>query len=168
MAGKLPRSLIAALVAAVALLIAHWFDAGVLHDAQIRAGFTYDTAPLVDLTVVAHILTAAGALIVVSCAWWTRSRAVGIGFTIVGGLLATLPAITWAYALSINGASPTLPEPIASTLTNWFFSLEVGVTGAVYTIAGAMFLAGLAVLASTFRTPLVSPEPEPPAVAPVA
>jgi hypothetical protein len=51
MSAQLKRSFVAALMAPAVLLVAHWFDAGVLVDAQRQAGHTYDPAPLMDLMV---------------------------------------------------------------------------------------------------------------------
>jgi hypothetical protein len=155
------RSAAAALVAAGSLLFAHWFDAGVVAGAQNRYQQTYDVSPLVNLFTAAHILTAAGAIAVAWSAWWSRTWLTGIGYTIVGGLLALLPALFWACAASINGAPTVLPDPIARVLTYWYSTLQVGVTGAVYTISGAMLLVGLAVLAWNLRLRRVGRAPVP-------
>jgi hypothetical protein len=120
MSAQLKRSLVAALIAAAVLLVAHWFDAGVLVDAQRQAGHTYDPAPLMDLMVVAHVLTAAGAVALALVAWRSRSVLVGVGYVLVGGFLVCLPAIVWAFAVSVNGAAPLAPAPIAKTLNQWF------------------------------------------------
>jgi len=50
MSAQLKRSLVAGVIALAVLLIAHWFDAGVLADAQHQAARTYDAGPLLDLT----------------------------------------------------------------------------------------------------------------------
>jgi len=151
MPDQLRRAAIATLVAVVALPVAHWFDAGWLADAQIRATHTYEMSPLVDMTVIAHLLTAAAVVAVVWSAWWARSSFVAFGYIIVGGFIATLPALVWTFAVRINDESARLPDPIASTMTQWWFTLQVGVTGAVYTIAAAMLIVGLAVLGSKRR-----------------
>jgi hypothetical protein len=140
------RAVAAGLVALGALLIAHWFDAGVLADAQVRAGYSYDVSPLADLTVVAHLATAGGVVAIAIAGWRSRSLAVGFGYAVVGGFLAFLPALFWALAVQANGAPTVAPEPIASTLGRWFFTVQTGVTGAVYTLGAAMLLTGLAVL----------------------
>jgi hypothetical protein len=151
MPDQLRRAAIATLVALVALPVAHWFDAGWLADAQVRAGRTYEMSPYVDMTVVAHLLTAGAVVAVVWAAWWARSSVVAFGYMIVGGFIATLPALVWTFAVRINDAPARLPDPIASTMTHWWFTLEAGVTGAVYTIAAAMLIVGLAVLGSKRR-----------------
>ena len=88
----------------------------------------------------------------------------------VGGFLLFLPVLFWAFAVGVNGA-PTAPQPIASTLTSWEMTLAPGVTRAVFTLAGAMFLSGLAVVGSVLRTgrretdaaPTAQPTPSEPA-----
>jgi hypothetical protein len=151
MSAQLKRSLVAALIAAAVLLVAHWFDAGVLVDAQRQAGYTFDPAPLMDLMVVAHVLTAAGAVALALVAWRSRSVLVGVGYVLVGGFLVCLPALVWALAVSVNGAAPLAPAPIATTMDQWFTVLATGVTGAVFTIAGGMLLSGLALIWSVFQ-----------------
>ena len=80
MPGTQVRALVAALVALLVLLAAHWFDAGVLADARVRAGHTYDYAPLAGLTAVARILTAAGVVAIALACWRSRSLVVGAGY----------------------------------------------------------------------------------------
>jgi hypothetical protein len=139
------RSLVAALVALLVLLIAHWFDAGVLVDARNGFSYTYDPVALVDLTAIAHILTAAGVVAIALAGWRSRSLAVGIGYAVVGGFLVFLPPLIWLVAVSVNGACPVAPQPIADTLWSWDSTLETGRTGAVFILAAAMFLTGVAV-----------------------
>jgi hypothetical protein len=142
------RSLVAALVAPLVLLIAHWFDAGVLVDARNRFSYSYDPVPLVDLTAIAHIVTAAGVVAIALAGWRSRSLAVGIGYAVVGGFLVFLPPLIWSVAVSVNGAPAVAPQPIANALWSWDYTLEMGRTGAVFTLAAAMFLSGLAVIGS--------------------
>ena len=90
MATQPRRWLVAALVALLTLLIAHWFDAGVLTDAQLRAahpGLLFNFGP------VAHMLTAAGVVVLALAAWWSRSLLVGACYALVGGFLVLLPAM---------------------------------------------------------------------------
>jgi hypothetical protein len=47
-------------------------------------------------------------------------------------------------------SAPLAPQPIASTLGQWFFSVE-GVTGSVFTLGAAMFLSSLVVIGSVLR-----------------
>jgi hypothetical protein len=152
-------------------MVAHWFDAGVVADAQKTAGSTYDTGSLMNVLVLARLLTAVGVVAVVAAGWWARSRIVGIGYVVVGGFVATLPATVWAFAMHINDRPPVLPDPIARTMTDWWSSLETGVTGAVYTIGAVMLVVGLAVIGSnlvSMRTRLgqapsaaLAPQPSP-------
>ncbi|HEX7490203.1 MAG TPA: hypothetical protein VF337_00690, partial [Candidatus Limnocylindrales bacterium] len=64
MSISIRRAAVAALVAAGVLLLANWFDAGVVADAKIRAGSTYDSGPLMNAVVLARLLTAAGVVAV--------------------------------------------------------------------------------------------------------
>ena len=145
------RAYVAALVALGVLFVAHWFDATVLVDAQRRAGMTYDNGPLANPTAIAHLLTAAGVLVIALAGWRSRSLIAGAGYAVVGGYLVFLPALFWAFGVRLNGAPAAAPEPIAGTLNQWFMTLQTGVTGAVYTLAGAMLLSGLAVIWSVLR-----------------
>jgi hypothetical protein len=152
MPGTPRRALLAALVALLALLIAYWFDSGVLADAQKRAGYTFDMGWFMELAGVAHIVTAAGVVAIALTCWRSRSLVVGIGYVVVGGFLVFLPALTWTIGVSVNGAPPLVPQPIASTLGQWYSTLATGVTGAFYTLAAAMFLSGLAVVGTVLLT----------------
>jgi hypothetical protein len=168
MATQLRRWLVAALVALLTLLIAHWFDAGVLTDAQLRAahpGLLFNFAP------VAHMLTAAGVVVLALAAWWSRSLLVGACYALVGGYLVFLPALYWAFSVKNVISTPLVepgfwpqpiapqplwPQPIAahpfaSTLGDWYLAVSAGVTGAVFTLAAAMLLSGLVVIASVLR-----------------
>ena len=176
MNDRFGRAFLAVLVALLALLIANWFDAGVLRDAQLRAGQTYDFSWAYDLTPVAHMLAAAGAVAIAVAGWWSRSLFLGVVYAIVGGVLVFLPALFWAFGLGPNGAQPTAPQPIADLLNHWYTTLAMGVVGAVYTLGAAMFLTGLAVVWSVVRerrrgvvtrpattqAPQTEPEPEQP------
>jgi cbb3-type cytochrome oxidase subunit 3 len=167
------RAFVAALVALGVLFVCHWFDSTVLFDAQRRAGMTYDYGRVVDLTSIAHLLTAAGVVAIALAGWRSRSLLLGVGYALVGGYLVFLPALFWAYGIGWNGAPAAAPEPIASALNRWYTTLSMGVTGAVYTLGGAMLLTGLAVIWSVLRerrrgaeTPAATAElpaePEPP------
>jgi hypothetical protein len=145
------RSLVAALVALLVLLSAHWFDAGVLVDVRNGFSYTYDPVPLVDLTAIAHIVTAAGVLAIALAGWRSRSLAVGIAYAVVGGFLVFLPPLIWSVAVSVNGTPPVAPQPVANTLWSWDSMLETGRTGAVFTLAAAMFLTGVAVIWSVLQ-----------------
>jgi len=157
----LGKSLVAMLVAVLALAIAHWFDAAVLVDAQRRAGVTFEPGPLFYLTPVAHLITAAGVVALALAAWWSRSLLIGVGYAVVGGFLVLLPATVWEFATSVNGAPAPAPEPIATALGNWYFTLATGVTGSVFTLGAAMLISGLAVIGRALRAPRREPVAEP-------
>ncbi len=168
MATQLRRWLAAALVALLTLLIAHWFDAGVLTDGQLRAahpGSLFYFAPVV------HMLTAAGVVVIALAAWWSRSLLVGTCYALVGEFLVLLPAMYWKF-YSVKYVIPTplaepglmphpippqplnqllVPQPSASWLGDWYLAVSTGVTGAVYTLAAAMLFSGLAVIALVLR-----------------
>lgn len=150
---RLGRVLVAALVALLALVIAQWFDAGVLADAQRRVAVTFNYGSLPYLMSVAHLLTAAGVLALALAARWSRSLLIAVGYAVVGGFLVFLPAMVTTFAVSVNGAPTLAPEPIATTLSNWFFTVAEGLTGAVFTLGAAMLLSGLAVIGSILRWP---------------
>lgn len=150
---RLGRVLVAVAVALLALLVAQWFDAGVLADAQRQGSATFQLGSVFYLMTVAHLLTAAGVVALALAAWWSRSLIVGVGYAVFGGVLALLPALFQAFATGVNDAPPLAPEPIASTLTSWFLSASTGVTGSIFTLGAAMLLSGLAVIGSMFRRP---------------
>jgi len=148
---RFARPLIAALAAVPVLLVAHWFDASVLADAERQGASKFDLGLFFYLTPVAHVLTAAGVVGLVLAAWWSRSLLLGVAYTIAGGVLVSLPALFQAFATGANDSPPLAPEPIASTLSNWFIATGDGLTGAVFTVGAAMFLAGIAVIARMLR-----------------
>ena len=150
---RLGRSIIAALVALLALVIAQWFDAGVFADTHRRAGYTFDASSIFYLMPVAHLLTAAGVVALALAAWWSRSLLIAVGYAVVGGFLVFLPAMVAAFAMGVNGAPTLAPEPIATTLSNWFSTVGAGPTGAVFTLGAGMLLSGLAVIGSRLRRP---------------
>lgn len=149
--SRLGRELVAAAVALLDLLIAHWFDAGVLADAWVRGSANFDHSSFWTLMPIAHLLTAAGVVALVLAAWWSRSLIVGVGYAIVGGIVVFLPAIFVAVAISVDGAPTLAPEPIATMLTTWFLTITTGETGAVSTLGAAMLLSGLAVIGAPLR-----------------
>ena len=60
--------------------------------------------------------------------------------------MVLLPFLFWTFAATINDVAPAAPEPIASTLNDWYMILATGITGSVFTLGGGMLLSGLAVL----------------------
>jgi uncharacterized membrane protein YhaH (DUF805 family) len=93
----------------------------------------------------AHILTPAAILALALAGWWSRSAVIGAAYVVVGGLIAFSPALNWAFATGVNGT------PIASLFSETFFDTAQGLTAAVTTIGGAMFLVGLALIARRLR-----------------
>jgi hypothetical protein len=162
---QLKRSLAAGLVAVVALLVAHWFDADVLVQARARANATYDMGQYMDLIPIAHLVTAAGVLAIAMAAWWSRNVIVGAAYAVIGGFVVLLPFLFWTFGVAINDVPPSAPEPIASRIYDWYMILATGITGSVFTLGGGMLLSGLAVILSVFRSArgtATMPVPAPP------
>ena len=152
MSTQFRRSIVAGVIAALALLVAHWFDAGVLVDARARAQATFDFGQTADLMPVANLVTAAGVLAISLAAWWSRSLLIGGTFAIIGGFVVFLPFLFWNFTLTLNGIPPLTPEPIARPINDLYMTLATGVTGSVFTLGGAMLLSGLAVIWSVLRS----------------
>jgi hypothetical protein len=150
MTVSIRRSLAAAAVGLLALIVAHWYDAGVLAELQRRAQFDYNTSVLSYGMPVAHLITGLGAVAIVLTALWSRSLLVGVGYALVGGFLVFIEVMVEA----LNSGVRLAPDPIATVLIQWFFTLATGVTGAVFTLGGVMFVAGLAAIGSMLRTRL--------------
>lgn len=163
--NRFARPLIAALAAVLAVLIAHWFDAGVLANAQLEGSRTFNSSQYFYLIPIAHLLTAAGVIGLALVAWWSRSLLLGVAYAVTGGALVFLPALFQAFAVGGNDGSPIAPEPIASTLSSWFTAAGAGVTGAVFTLGAAMLLSGLAAIARMLRRSRMSVAAAPEAAA---
>ncbi len=162
------RSIVAGVIAAVAFLVAHWFDAGVLVEARTRAQATFEFGQTADLMPIAHLVTASGVLAISLAAWWSRSLLVGAAFAVVGGIVVFLPLLFWNFTLTLNEVAPPVPEPIARPINDLYMTLVTGITGSVFTLGGAMLLSGLAVIWSVLRSarataavPLPAPVDEP-------
>ena len=123
-----------------------------LADAVRRAGVTFDPGPVLYLTPVAHLLTAAGVVALAVAAWRSQSLFVGVGYALSEASWCACQRSFRAFAVSVNGAPTVAPQPIARTLDQWYFTLATGVTGSVFTLAAAMLLSGLAVIWSVLRT----------------
>ncbi|HEX7474163.1 MAG TPA: hypothetical protein VF323_13850 [Candidatus Limnocylindrales bacterium] len=149
--NRFARPLIAALAAVLAVLIAHWFDARVLADAEREGTQTFNSSLFFYLTPIAHVLTAAGVVGLALVAWWSRSLLLGVAYAVAGGAIVFLPAFVQAFATGANDTPPIAPEPIASTLWSWFVTVGAGVTGVVFTLGAAMLLSGLAVIVRMLR-----------------
>lgn len=150
MTVSIRRSLVAAAVALLALAIAHWYDAGVLAELGRRNHYDYNTSAISYAMPVAHLITGLGAVAIVLAAFWSRTILLSVGYVLVGGFLVFIEAMVEA----LNGRVALAPEPITTTLNQWFYTLATGSTGAVFTLGGVMFLAGLAVMGSIVRTRL--------------
>ena len=139
--------LVAAALPIVVLLLAQWFDATQLqhYRDEETTSFPGSAAALFYGLAAAHILTPAAILALAIAGWWSRSAVIGAAYVVVGGLIAFSPALTWASATGVNGT------PIASLFSEIFFDTAQGLTAAVTTIGGGMFLVGLALIARRLR-----------------
>jgi hypothetical protein len=142
------RSLVAAAVALLALAIAHWYDAGVLAELERRNHYDYNTSAISYAMPVVHLITGLAAVAIVLAAFWSRTILASVGYVLVGGFLVFMEAMVEA----LNGRVALAPEPITTVLNQWFYTLATGVTGAVFTLGGVMFVTGLAVTGSILRT----------------
>jgi hypothetical protein len=150
------RLMIAIVVPIVVLLVAQWYDAGVLVEVKQRVSIHFEISPFLNGLSLAYTLTGAGAIAIAIAAWWARRDAagtavagvVGAAYVLVGGFLAALPALFGWLALGINGAPTVAPEPIARFLSDRYFDVSQGVTGSVFTLGGVMLVAGVALVAS--------------------
>jgi hypothetical protein len=137
--------LVAAALPIVVLLLAQWFDATQLQRLRAEEEQTFQAGPLFYGLAAAHILTPAAILAVALAGWWSRSAAIGAAYVVVGGLIAFSPALNWAFATGVNDT------PIASVFSEIYFDTARGLTAAVTTIGGAMFLVGLVLIAQRLR-----------------
>jgi len=139
--------LVAAALPIVVLLLAQWFDATQLqhYRDEETTSFPGSAAALFYGVAAAHILTPAAILALALAGWWSRSAVIGAAYVVVGGLIAFSPALNWAFATGVNGT------PIANLFSEIFFDTAQGLTAAVTTIGGAMFLVGLALIARRLR-----------------
>jgi hypothetical protein len=131
--------------------LAQWFDATQLQRLLDEDRVTFQAAPFLYAITAAHILTPATIIAIALAGWWSRSAVIGAAYAVVGGLIAFSPALTAGFATGTNNTPPLAPEPIASLLSEIYFDTARGLTLAVPTIAGAMFLIGLALIAQRLR-----------------
>ena len=89
-------------------------------------------------------------LLLALLAWRSRSVVVGVGYALVGMFFAFLMWVWTTPAGTHNDAPPVLPEPIVAAVS-WVVRESVGPLNAVGIIGGGMLIAGVAVIARSFR-----------------
>jgi hypothetical protein len=148
--SKLGRVVIPILAAGAALYIAGWFDGTVMHQIQTEAGRAYDPNPLMLAISIGSLAVAGSVLLLGALAWLARSTLVGAIYTTVGALVAFLPVIVWRFAAQINDSPPFLPQPIANEIDQ-IYSWSSGPLNAMGMIGAGMFVAGILVIARSYR-----------------
>jgi hypothetical protein len=150
MISRPKRLAIAAFVPFMALWITAWFDGNVVNEAVAQAGLNYDIAPASLAYSVSYLIAAGGGLAVAAVAWWIRDQIVGLVYLVVGGFILFDGYLVSRLAMSVNGAPPAAPEPIASFLTQ-VMSSTMGRSNGALVVAAAMVLAGFASFALAGR-----------------
>ena len=139
-----------AFAAAVALLVfAAWLDNSVMTDSRRHAAATFDNSGLAGLYVLGSLATAASVLVV---GWlgWRSSALVGVLYAVLGGFFVLLPWLMWSFATRVNDVPSVLPEPMASAVSNIYFS-TAGPLNAVAAVGAAMLIAGVAGIGRSWR-----------------
>jgi hypothetical protein len=125
-----------ALVAALGVLAAMaWFDAAVLLQAEQRARAAFDSGQAALPFSLGSFAIAGSVLLLAHLAWASRSMAIGVIYLVVGAFFALL---RW------------LPDPLASAVS-YLYVTTVGPLNAVVVIGAGMAIAGVVVLAASFR-----------------
>ena len=144
--SKTGRTLSALVGAALALVIASWFDKTVMFDAVRHAQAEFDAAGLTALIAAGLMLVAGSVLLVGVLAWRAASVVVGIAYAVVGGFFLLLPWIVWNFATEVNDVPPVLPEPLLTVVSEVYRWTSIGSLNAVGTIGASMLIAGVAAL----------------------
>jgi len=147
-------------VAAVAIVIAAWFDGTVMQAAQQESAGSFDLGPEIITGTVGFVLIGGGALVIALTGWRVRSLSLAIAYMVVGGFFVLLEVIVWRLASEINGARPVLPQPIASAISH-IYTWQAGPLNAVPILAAATFITGVAILVTTVARPRSSPSGPP-------
>lgn len=145
------RKLVALLGAAAVLGIAGWVDTVVILGIQRSSAQTFDVSQIAWALPFGYLTIAAAVLVIGLLARWAQSGLVGLVYALVGAFLAFLFPILWLWAAGVNGATPFLPEPIATFITEVYSNLEQGPLNAVAIIGAGMLLVGLATIGHALR-----------------
>jgi hypothetical protein len=142
---------VALLVAAVALIVAAWFDSSVLPEAVRRAQSQFDGSQVTPLLSLGSVAVAGCVLLVAVLGWRSRSTLVGAVYAIVGIFFAFLPWIVSTFATSRNDTPSILPEALAIAVGQ-VYAQSAGRLNAVTTIGAAMLVVGVLVVARSRRS----------------
>jgi hypothetical protein len=142
MSSRSRSLLVAAIVPFVAMWAAAWFDGNVVHEAVTQSGLNYDMAPYALAYSAAYLIAMGGGLAVAAVAWWIRNQIVGLAYLVVGGFVLLDGFLVARLAMSVNGAPPAAPAPVADFLLQVWYS-TMGPSNAALVVAAAMVLAGL-------------------------
>jgi hypothetical protein len=167
-----PRAILALLAGGAILVVARWFDAEVLREAQGRMAATFEVAPFIWSLSLGYVITAAAVLLVGLLAWWSRSLLVAIVYSLAGAFLASYLAVDMVYAEQVNDAPSVLPHPLADLWTVWYRVMVPGPLQTLFVVGAGMLLAGLGGIGLSIRRRLtqggsmtagggVAREPEP-------
>jgi hypothetical protein len=115
-----------------------------MRETQAQVSRTFDVGPVLPIRALGYLLVAGGSLAIGAIAWRLRSLSLGIAYIVVGTFFAFLDTLTWKLAAEINGATPVLPQPVASSIAD-IYLWQNGLLNAV-PIIGAATLVGLAVV----------------------
>jgi hypothetical protein len=152
------RKLVALLGAAAVLVIADWVDTVMVTGIRLSSGQTFDVSQMEWALPFGYLTVAAGGLAIVLLARWAQSVLVGLVYALVGAFFAFLFPIIWLWAAGVNGATPVLPGPIVTFLTDVYINTEQGSLNAVAIIGAGMLLVGLASIGYALRN-RASPAP---------
>lgn len=148
--SKSGRALVALAVAAIVLVVAVWYDAGVLAEAELRGKATFDTGSTMILVSLGSFLVAGSVLLLARLAWNSRSMAVGVIYLVAGAFFAFLPWTFTSFTTYRNDVPPLLPDPLAKVLGDLYLA-AVGPLNAVVIIGAGMAIGGVAAMAGSRR-----------------
>jgi len=143
MADSVRRFVAGVVAAGVILMFAAWFDTTVVAGAERQASASFDVTQSGLAYGIGSIVLAGLVLAVAGIGWRCRSLALGMVYSLVGGLFAFLVYLAFAFGGSINGSPPVLPDAIATALSN-LLSSTYGPLNAVTIVGGGMVIVGVA------------------------
>ena len=143
------RFLFGAVVVAVVLVVAGWFDGTVMKAAQEQVGRTFDIGPVLPIRALGYLIIAGGSLAIAVAGWRLRSLGLAITYVAAGAFFTFLDTITWKLAAQINDAPPVLPDPLAHAIGQ-IYSWQNGLLNADLIIGAATLIVGVVILAATW------------------
>ena len=145
------RKFVAFVGAAVILVVVGWLDAVVIVAIQRRSAQSFDVTGIGWALPFGYLILAGAILAIALLGRWAASVLVGVAYAIVGAFLTFLFPITWFLAAGVNGATPVLPEPIATFISNIYFNVEQGPLNAIAILGATLLLVGLATIGQAVR-----------------